>query len=685
MFNEKFVELLKNYPDAVHLRKKLVALLKDIFPREAKRTRLLINLHELLIADEIEKADMIDDRFAFRYVKRLVEDFGVGEPNAIWAVCVWCTCYGEGILGKSCRINIVEDTFAYADDYTNNEFDFPGNENEFNTWTTEVTSSISVGNAVLRDGISGVTNITATELDESGNEPFGYYRNVSYKKRGNKIFVPCAMGESEYGYFICGMLESKRCVHPYANVYAVVYNYLLRSSRMRGDDKPKFFKALEMPFEVDYSNVFRIMTVVLQLIKNNYISDSAVNFRYDGDVTELKCALLVLNNYAELFCRLIGLKPCPPLKISDECKAINISFMKKSGVYIENNKIPYNARELWRGQKINYRLTKANIIDLQYILEEISDFHVFRDGQFDALKKMLSFNEHSMCSMPSGKGKSLLFCLASLLQPVPFFVMAPNFEMIREQISNLRSVHNFDNFSFLDFQCETVEFDFSNFEISNSLLFMTYDCFRKSSTGISGGSLAKINGINGINHLSYVVLDERHCLANWKLEMPFEKIGSLVAKAHYEANSDAEGILENRSIGVGYKNLKKLELFCDKNVVNRRYSYSFDLILFLAKLRFEDVFDHERLERIMTKVLKKDFIAFISAVVRIYEFCGNEMRFEIHNSLGLKLQKCGMEYSKLFDLIYLSSKKDLIYYGVLATRLNRQFAPKKHNHLERSS
>ena len=58
------------------------------------------------IAQDIQSASHINNTFAFRYVKQLMDDFGMSRVNADWIVSVWCFCYGGKVLGKACDISI---------------------------------------------------------------------------------------------------------------------------------------------------------------------------------------------------------------------------------------------------------------------------------------------------------------------------------------------------------------------------------------------------------------------------------------------------------------------------------------------------------------------------------------------------------------------------------------------------
>ena len=113
--------------------------------------------------------------------------------------------------------------------------------------------------------------------------------------------------------------------------------------------------------------------------------------------------------------------------------------------------------------------------DLEYLLGEISPFDTFKEGQFIALKNMLGTNGHSICIMPTGSGKSLIFYFASLLQPLPMFILAPTEILIDDQIRNLKKFHHIYNVSHLKL---TTDNDFSKFEMRNSLMYLTPTTFQ---------------------------------------------------------------------------------------------------------------------------------------------------------------------------------------------------------------
>ena len=98
--------MLRQHQTSLDDRKKFTALVKDLFPDQAKNVNLLLMAYNMGIAQDIQSASHINNTFAFRYVKQLMDDFGMSRVNADWIVSVWCSCYGGKVLGKACDISI---------------------------------------------------------------------------------------------------------------------------------------------------------------------------------------------------------------------------------------------------------------------------------------------------------------------------------------------------------------------------------------------------------------------------------------------------------------------------------------------------------------------------------------------------------------------------------------------------
>lgn len=106
MFEDSFTDLLRQHPAAVSDRKQFIGLMRDIFPEQQMQVNLIATDFDLGITAEIRKAAHISNAFAFRFVKRMLNEYGVSRVNADWAISVWCVCYGKKVLGKGCDIEI---------------------------------------------------------------------------------------------------------------------------------------------------------------------------------------------------------------------------------------------------------------------------------------------------------------------------------------------------------------------------------------------------------------------------------------------------------------------------------------------------------------------------------------------------------------------------------------------------
>ena len=106
MFEDSFVSMLHQYPDAPSDKKKFIGLMKDFFPEQQMQVNLIGIAYDLGIASELEKTAHISNAFAFRFVKSMMNQYGVSRVNADWVISVWCVCYGKNVLHKPCDIEI---------------------------------------------------------------------------------------------------------------------------------------------------------------------------------------------------------------------------------------------------------------------------------------------------------------------------------------------------------------------------------------------------------------------------------------------------------------------------------------------------------------------------------------------------------------------------------------------------
>lgn len=156
--------MLEKYQASLNDRKKFTALVKDLFPDQAKNVNLLLMAYNMGIAQDIQSASHINNAFAFRYVKQLMDDFGMSRVNADWIVSVWCSCYGRKVLGKVCDISVQKQGSGPAIQGKNSS----SGKSYGDLFTYERSPR---GNGFAVTGFRGEKNKTIIFQNRSGNTP----------------------------------------------------------------------------------------------------------------------------------------------------------------------------------------------------------------------------------------------------------------------------------------------------------------------------------------------------------------------------------------------------------------------------------------------------------------------------------------------------------------------------------
>jgi superfamily II DNA or RNA helicase len=504
---------LKDYvernPAVLLSDRKVRSLLSDIYMNNQLSVNLMMNAYSIGIIAEMRETFPVEQFTITRWAKKLVTDFGISDEKARWAINTWVSAISRQVLTK---LDAAEQLLMVDEEAERRK-----REEEARLLAEEERKRLEAEKQASEE----IRRSTPDARLNTKGDYSDYYINPTLDETREYIYVPCGFGQSDNGFLIYGIKKQLLCTHKDANIFALVYNYLTRSSTISDRDIPQFLQKQEAVYELDYQTIFRLAIILLQLVHHNHTQNGAVVLNYSEDTENLRYALHLINHYAALFCRLIGIETVK-LQVKTGNSGLPLSLHSKiSGVYITDNKdIVSNARELWYGRKINYHLTKDNLPDLEYILHEISDFDSFKEGQFSALCDMLACRKHAVCIMPTGSGKSLIFYMASLLQPLPLFIVSPTDILIQDQIRNLKKFHRMDNVAHLQL---TEENSFANWEVYNSLNYITPMTFQNRNLLVKFRYLNEGTRLIGMHEervapgalVSYVVLDEIHCLSNW--------------------------------------------------------------------------------------------------------------------------------------------------------------------------
>ena len=489
------------HPDVLLEEKRIKAIFCDAFQGEMSKVNLLITAYREGIVESARKTFPLSPSERMRYVKILEQDHSIVNDKAIWAIDTWISLFSKPIIDSLSRI---EDESAAEKELLK---------------LKEIEQSLS-----LNDFDDDPKYDLVARCDRED-----FYINPSLDERNDRIYVPCGVGKTDEGFFIYGIKKTNICNHPHADVFALVYNYLVRSSTITDDDIPPFLSATAGIHEVDYRSVLRMAVCLLQMVKNNYCVNGIIEIAFQGDVDTIKQAIALINHYSALFSRLMGITEVK-ISVKNNKAGTPFGLDGSKGVYVRNNtEITTNARELWYGKPISYHFTKANLPDLERILREISPYTYFKEGQFEVLCKMVSARKHTVCIMPTGSGKSLIYYMISILQPLPLFIVAPTDILIDDQIRNLKQIHHIDNVAHLTLADNN---DFDEYQMRNSLNYLTPTTlqnrnllvlFRYINKGLmkkyiqsdSKGKLLKEVKISDYPLVANIVLDEIHCLSNW--------------------------------------------------------------------------------------------------------------------------------------------------------------------------
>jgi superfamily II DNA helicase RecQ len=471
-------------PDILDDEKKLKSTFSDFYANDVSRINRMMRAYEVGVIDalisgrdfDLERKKLID---------RMVTLYDMQEVKAENAIAEWI---------KICPKNVVSEYKKYLSDKERKE--------------TERKEAVIQKEQEIRtakekkENEQKIAEQQAAELNVD-YENYDRYRNLDLSKGSVVYGIPCGVGNSDYGFIVKGTgHEDVNNREPFPSVHALVYNFLIRDSHITREAYPQYMKNHPFNHELDYGHVYRLIMILIDLLNPAGVTELRLNVI--GDRDELTAAVDILNEYLAVFGRLTKSQLCS-VKVIDDLKGRSISAITKADYCVKNFDSDQGLRRRIRyGSRINYSLDKTDRADLEFLLREISPFKSFKKGQYDALCSMMNANGHAVCIMPTGSGKSLIYYFACLLQPQAVFVVSPTDILIRDQIRNLRKFHHFDNVTHLDL---TGKNDFSFFKMATNLIFLTPATFQNRN----------LFGIfkQWKNEISYVVLDEIHCLSNW--------------------------------------------------------------------------------------------------------------------------------------------------------------------------
>ena len=307
-------------------------------------------------------------------------------------------------------------------------------------------------------------------------------------------------------YKICIPKELKFPLNRYDDRgFALLYNLLVR-----GDSSlfpKKYIEEIErkrIKSEVHYS-----ILITLLLIKNGFFQKrgNAFNIPINCDDEDIiTYSKIIIEYWLDLLSSISDIDEYTINYDGKERKIIFDDNIIKGAIYVElidkqlgkNKDDKQFERDIWISGTINYSI-ENNIDALNELVDTLFGFTEYRDGQLECIQSIFGNDSNQIIMLPTGQGKSMIFYLLLLLQPKIGIIVYPTSLLMNDQIIKLNSFHvkNINNFS------DTKQIDFSHIQMM------------KPEDILDKNILEKFISINQKNTISYLILDEVHCLSKF--------------------------------------------------------------------------------------------------------------------------------------------------------------------------
>ena len=247
-------DFVKNNPAALLSEKQVRALLCDAFLNDQLKVNLMMDAFSMGIINEMRASFPADQFAATRWSKKLVTDFGVSDGNARWAIDNWKSAITPQILHE---LDAAEKRASI------DEEDERRKREEKALLLVEEVKKRQEAEEEAREEVRRNTPDIRLKTKEDYSD---YYINPSLEVSKEYIYIPCGYGQGDNGFLIHGIKKENLCRHPDANIYALIYNYLIRSSTISEDDIPKCLRELDIVYELNYQAIYRMAITLLQMI-----------------------------------------------------------------------------------------------------------------------------------------------------------------------------------------------------------------------------------------------------------------------------------------------------------------------------------------------------------------------------------------------------------------------------------
>lgn len=319
---------------------------------------------------------------------------------------------------------------------------------------------------------------------------------------------------SNFGFFDSGFYIEKLLLKAQISeiddwVYGVIFEILTKNKESRSN---LFIDSKYGEYDIKKIRTYELLLLVL--FKNGHL-DKKSNFNINTNLQDFKYLQIALEdiyNYHRMVYSLItkAKKIYHYFTLDSKKKDFFDLYTINCPEEISIDDSSYNFE--WEIQtKVHYNI---DVIEhrfiLEYLLKDIFKHEKFKDGQMESIVYMLNCNANSLCVLPTGYGKSLIFQFVSFMLVGTSLIVTPTNILIEDQLKNLDEFYGIDN-------CLGI---LNNKEKERNLGLINKHklVYISSDTLLEAEVHKKLLKYNMNKWFAQIVIDEIHTISNWSHE-----------------------------------------------------------------------------------------------------------------------------------------------------------------------
>lgn len=349
------------------------------------------------------------------------------------------------------------------------------------------------------------------------------------RKLDRKILFDNSYVENDDQFILRNIVHNNYSTSKYKQFYAVINNLLQRGNQVNSSD---YINKHNLDIKTK-KEIIRLQMLILNLIKNDRLKDNIWRLNYiNGNIETLEIAIYDIFEYIEKLTSLAKIEFVRPKIIMTNTPydnsglSLNIEYSynydidMKNIFYIEDIELIENSDDgidsskiesmnYWIEDTIVYNIKEKDRKTLEWFLQNIFGYESFRTGQFEIISHTLK-GENTIGILPTGSGKSIVYQLASLLQPKITIIVAPTTELINDQIRVLKN--RFKITKTIQITKNIKDKKKALNDLGNCKSIFTFIAPERLQSSEFKSKLLLLQNNNAFDK---IILDEVHCLSEW--------------------------------------------------------------------------------------------------------------------------------------------------------------------------